>query len=94
MNTRPATLRPLGKNILLKPADKPKETTSAGGLVLPAGEKTATLRGEVLSLGREINDATCGFKVGDAVLYERNAPTTDVAGLLVVHVDHIVAVLA
>lgn len=80
-------LRPLGKNVLIQPIEARK--VSAGGIVLPQGEKTGAREGLVLAVA-EGGD----LKPENRILFERHAPSVDAGeGKLLVHIDHVLAVL-
>lgn len=80
------TLRPLGKNVLIKPIAE--KTVSAGGIVLPHGEKTGARLGEVVAVANGIELA-----VGARVFYGRHDWTDAGDGRVVVNIDSVLAVL-
>ncbi|MDH5611054.1 MAG: co-chaperone GroES [Gammaproteobacteria bacterium] len=79
-----------------------KETTSAGGIVLPGSAAEAPQAGEVLAVGKgRITDSgeirAMDVKVGDKVYFSSYAGTTikvDGEELLIMKEDDILAVLA
>lgn len=81
------TLRPLGKNVLIQPLEARK--VSAGGIVLPQGEKSGAKEGKVLAVAKGVE-----LEAGVRVFYSRNAPTADAGdGRILVHIDDVLAVI-
>lgn len=93
-------LRPLHDRVVVKRMEK--ETTSAGGIVLPGSAAEAPQAGEILAVGKgKITDSgdirAMDVKVGDKVYFSSYAGTTiKVNGeeLLIMKEDDILAVLA
>ena len=93
-------LRPLHDRVVVKRMEK--ETTSAGGIVLPGSAAEAPQAGEVLAVGKgRITDSgeirAMDVKVGDKVYFSSYAGTTikvDGEELLIMKEDDILAVLA
>jgi co-chaperonin GroES (HSP10) len=84
-------LRPLGKNVIIQPAAL--RDVSAGGIVLPLGEKSAAKEGKVLAASRRAAEEL-GLEPGARVLYPRNVVTVDAGeGRILVSGDEIIAVL-
>ena len=85
------TIRPLGKNILIQPVAAAK--VSAGGIVLPQGEKTGANHGEVLAIAPGV-DERLELTVGARVVYEQNARVQDAGeGRKILSSDDVLAVL-
>ena len=92
-------LRPLHDRVVVKRMEK--ETTSAGGIVLPDSATEAPQGGEVLAVGNgRISDngevRALDVKVGDKVYFSNYAGTTvkiDGEELLIMKEDDILAVL-
>ncbi|MDH5711359.1 MAG: co-chaperone GroES [Gammaproteobacteria bacterium] len=93
-------LRPLHDRVVVKRMEK--ETTSAGGIVLPGSASEAPQAGEVLAVGNgKITDSgdvrAMDVKVGDKVYFSNYAGTTvkvDGEELLIMREDDILAVLS
>ena len=93
-------LRPLHDRVVVKRMEK--ETTSAGGIVLPGSASEAPQAGEVLAVGKgRITDSgdirAMDVKVGDKVYFSSYAGTTvklEGEELLIMKEDDILAVLA
>lgn len=93
-------LRPLHDRVVVKRMEK--ETTSAGGIVLPGSAAEAPQAGEILAVGKgKITDSgdirAMDVKVGDKVYFSSYAGTTikvDGEELLIMKEDDILAVLA
>ena len=84
-------LRPLGKNLLIQPIAAAK--VSAGGIVLPQGEKTGASQGEVLAVASGV-DERLELKAGARVLYARSAHMQDAGeGRQLLSSDDVLAVL-
>lgn len=60
-----ATLRPVGKRVVIEPIAA--EETTAGGLVIPDSAKKTPQEAVVISVGKEIDSDE--VKVGDRVIY-------------------------
>ena len=92
-------LRPLHDRVVVKRMEK--ETTSAGGIVLPGSAAEAPQAGEVLAVGTgKITDSgevrKMSVKVGDKVYFSNYAGTTiKIEGeeLIIMKEDDILAVL-
>lgn len=92
-------LRPLHDRVVVKRMEK--ETTSAGGIVLPGSATEAPQNGEILAVGNgRITDSgevrAMDVKVGDKVYFSSYAGTTikvDGEELLIMKEDDILAVL-
>lgn len=65
-------LKPLGKRVVIKMAEK--ETTTASGFVLPDSAKEKEQFGEIVAVGPDI-EAEDGVKVGDTVYFKNYAGT-------------------
>lgn len=93
-------LRPLHDRVVVKRMEK--ETTSAGGIVLPGSASEAPQAGEVLAVGNgKITDSgevrAMDVKVGDKVYFSNYAGTTvkvDGEELLIMREDDILAILS
>jgi chaperonin GroES len=92
-------LRPLHDRVVVKRMEK--ETTSAGGIVLPGSATEAPQSGEVLAVGNgRITDSgevrAMDVKVGDQVFFSSYAGTTvkvDGEELLIMKEEDILAVV-
>ena len=78
-------VRPLNKQVLIRPVAAPK--VSAGGIVLPGGDRGGVNEGKVLAVAQGVE-----LEPGDHVFYGKHAPTTDAGdGLVLVHVENVLA---
>lgn len=62
-------VKPLGDRVLIKPADAISKT--AGGVIIPDTAKKKPQKGEVIAIGKKVDE----MKVGDIVLYGQYAGT-------------------
>jgi chaperonin GroES len=93
-------IKPLGDNVILKPAKK--EETTASGIVLPETvDKERPEQGEVIAVGPgKLNSdgkrMEMGVKVGDTILFKKYGPDeikVDGQDVLVVSEGDIIAIL-
>lgn len=88
-------LKPLGKRIAVELIETEKETTTAGGLVLPSSQKTKEQTGVVRFISRKVEEKG-DVKVDDTVLLTGfGGVKVDYEGTeyLIVSLDDVVAVL-
>ncbi|MCW6652426.1 co-chaperone GroES [Aerococcaceae bacterium NML191292] len=86
-------LQPLGKRVAVKVAAKEEKT--AGGLVLPSAAKEQQQYGEIVAVSRELQESG-EVKIGDQVVFEQYAGAQvkhNGEELLVIAIDHVIAVL-
>ncbi|MGX7350304.1 GroES family chaperonin [Dolosicoccus paucivorans] len=88
-------LKPLGKRIAVELTEVEKETTTAGGLVLPSSQKNKEQTGVVRALSRKVEEKG-EINVGDTVLLSEFGGTkVDYEGqeYVIVSLDNVLAVL-
>ena len=71
-------IRPLRDKVIVKP--RPVEEMSKGGIIIPETAKDAPVEGTVVAVGsgilnRDGNSIPLEVKVGDNILYRKNAQT-------------------
>ena len=72
-------LKPVNDKIVVKPVEKDKEETTAGGIILPdTVQDGKLLKGEVVSIGEGMYSASGTIipvicNVGDTILYSKHA---------------------
>ena len=66
-------IRPLADRVLIQPAAAEEKTVS--GIIIPDSAKEKPLKGEVIAIGNGTKDEEMVVKVGDTVLYGKNAGT-------------------
>ena len=83
-------IKPLGKRVLIKQVEQEEVTKS--GIVLPGtASKEKPITGEVLAVGKEVEDV----KVGDKVIYEKYSGTEVKDGddsFLILDIDNVLAI--
>ena len=65
--------KPLSDRVLIHP--NPAEEKTAGGLIIPDTAKEKPLAGKVVAVGPGTSEVKMEVKVGDEVLYGKNAGT-------------------
>lgn len=60
-------IQPLGDRVLVKPLAA--EEVTAGGIIIPDTAKEKPLKGQVIAVGKGIDDKALTVKVDDTVLY-------------------------
>lgn len=66
-------IQPLGDRVLIKPVAAEEKT--AGGIIIPDTAKEKPLRGQVIAVGKGIDDKALTVKVDDFVLYGKYVGT-------------------
>ena len=66
-------IKPLADRVLILPA--PAEEKTIGGIIIPDTAKEKPLKGEVVAVGHGTKDEEMVLKVGDNVLYGKDAGT-------------------
>ncbi len=91
-------IKPLAGYVLIEP--KPRETTTATGIVLPDTADEKPQEGKVLACGADLVEdgkvIKCPVKVGDRVIYKKwggNEIKMDSKELLLVKFDDLMAVI-
>lgn len=87
-------VKPLSDRVLIKPT--PAEEVTATGIIIPDTAKEKPLRGTVLAVGPGTKDEAMQVKVGDVVLYGKNAGTEveiDRETVLIMRQSDILAIL-
>ena len=83
-------IKPLGKRVLIKQVEQEEVTKS--GIVLPGtASKEKPITGEVLAVGKEVEDV----KVGDKVIFEKYSGTEVKYGddsFLILDIDNVLAI--
>ena len=83
-------IKPLGKRVLIKQVEQEEVTKS--GIVLPGtASKEKPITGEVLAVGKEVEDV----KVGDKVIFEKYSGTEVKDGdnsFLILDIDNVLAI--
>lgn len=83
-------IKPLGKRVLIKQVEQEEVTKS--GIVLPGtASKEKPITGEVLSVGKEVEDV----KAGDKVIFEKYSGTEVKDGddsFLILDIDNVLAI--
>lgn len=83
-------IKPLGKRVLIKQVEQEEVTKS--GIVLPGtASKEKPITGEVLAVGKEVEDV----KVGDKVRFEKYSGTEVKDGddsFLILDIDNVLAI--
>ena len=83
-------IRPLGKRVLIKQVEQEEVTKS--GIVLPGtASKEKPITGEVLAVGKEVEDV----KAGDKVIFEKYSGTEVKDGdnsFLILDIDNVLAI--
>ena len=83
-------IKPLGKRVLIKQVEQEEVTKS--GIVLPGtASKEKPITGEVLAVGKEIEDV----KAGDKVIFEKYSGTEVKDGdnsFLILDIDNVLAI--
>ena len=83
-------IKPLGKRVLIKQVEQ-KEVTKSG-IVLPGtASKEKPITGEVLAVGKEVEDV----KAGDKVIFEKYSGTEVKDGddsFLILDIDNVLAI--
>ena len=83
-------IKPLGKRILIKQTEQEEVTKS--GIVLPGtASKEKPITGEVLAVGKEVEDV----KAGDKVIFEKYSGTEVKDGddsFLILDIDNVLAI--
>ena len=64
-------IRPLADRVLIKPAAAEEKTL--GGIIIPDSAKEKPLKGEIVAVGNGTKDEEMVVKVGDNVLYGKDA---------------------
>jgi len=60
-------IQPLGNRVLVKPSAAEKKTAS--GIIIPDTAKEKPLKGQVIAIGKGIDDKGLTVKVNDTVIY-------------------------
>ena len=83
-------IKPLGKRVLIKQVEQEEVTKS--GIVLPGtASKEKPITGEVLAVGKEVEDV----KSGDKVIFEKDSGTEVKDGddsFLILDIDNVLAI--
>ena len=83
-------IKPLGKRVLIKQVEQEEVTKS--GIVLPGtASKETPITGEVLAVGKEVEDV----KAGDKVIFEKYSGTEVKDGdnsFLILDIDNVLAI--
>ena len=83
-------IKPLGKRVLIKQVEQEEVTKS--GIVLPGtASKEKPITGEVLAVGKEVEDV----KTGDKVIFEKYSGTEVKDGddsFLILDIDNVLAI--
>ena len=83
-------VKPLGKRVLIK--DVEQEEVTKSGIVLPGtASKEKPITGEVLAVGKEVEDV----KAGDKVIFEKYSGTEVKDGddsFLILDIDNVLAI--
>ena len=83
-------IKPLGKRVLIKQVEQEEVTKS--GIVLPGtASKEKPITGEVLAVGKEVEDV----KAGDKVIFEKYSGTEVKDGdnsFLILDIDYVLAI--
>ena len=83
-------IKPLGKRVLIKQVEQEEVTKS--GIVLPGtASKEKLITGEVLAVGKEVEDV----KAGDKVIFEKYSGTEVKDGddsFLILDIDNVLAI--
>ena len=83
-------IKPLGKRVLIKQVEQEEGTKS--GIVLPGtASKEKPITGEVLAVGKEVEDV----KAGDKVIFEKYSGTEVKDGdnsFLILDIDNVLAI--
>ena len=79
-------MKPIGPRVLVSLTAV--KTESPGGIILPGGEKSNIVHGQVISVDPDVQLV----KVGDLVYFTEYAGTEIAKGILVVDVENILAV--
>ena len=83
-------IKPLGKRVLIKQVEQEEVTKS--GIVLPGtASKEKPITGEVLAVGKEVEDV----KAGDKVIFEKYSGTEVKDGddsVLILDIDNVLAI--
>ena len=83
-------IKPLGKRVLIKQVEQEEVTKS--GIVLPGtASKEKPITGEVLAVGKEVEDV----KAGDKVIFEKYSGTEVKDGddsFLILDIDNVLAI--
>ena len=83
-------IKPLGKRVLIKQVEQEEVTKS--GIVLPGtASKEKPITGEVLAVGKDVEDV----KVGDKVIFEKYSGTEVKDGddsFLILDIDNVLAI--
>jgi chaperonin GroES len=66
-------IKPLADRVLVLPA--PAEEKTIGGIIIPDTAKEKPLKGEVVAVGNGTKDEEMVLKLGDQVLYGKDAGT-------------------
>ncbi|MFH0999846.1 MAG: co-chaperone GroES [Bacteroidota bacterium] len=66
-------IQPLGDRVLIKPLAAQEKT--AGGIIIPDTAKEKPLKGEVIAVGKGIDDKPLTVKVKDIVLFGKYTGT-------------------
>ena len=84
-------IKPLGKRVLIKQVEQEEVTKS--GIVLPGtATKEKPITGEVLAVGRKIED----IKAGDKIIFEKYSGTEVKDGeetYLILEIDNVLAII-
>ena len=84
-------IKPLGKRVLIKQVEQEEVTKS--GIVLPGtATKENPITGEVLAVGRKIED----IKAGDKIIFEKYSGTEVKDGeetYLILEIDNVLAII-
>ena len=83
-------IKPLGKRVLIKQVEQEEDTKS--GIVLPGtASKEKPITGEVLAVGKDVEDV----KAGDKVIFEKYTGTEVKDGddsFLILDIDNVLAI--
>ena len=83
-------IKPLGKRVLIKQVEQ--EAVTKSGIVLPGtASKEKPITGEVLAVGKEVEDV----KAGDKVIFEKYSGTEVKDGddsFLILDIDNVLAI--
>ena len=83
-------IKPLGKRVLIKQVEQ-EEVTKSGRVLPGTASKEKPITGEVIAVGKEVEDV----KVGDKVIFEKYSGTEVKDGddsFLILDIDNVLAI--
>lgn len=87
-------IQPLGNRVLIKPSAA--ETKTASGIIIPDTAKEKPLTGQVIAVGKGIDDKALTVKVDDTVLFGKFVGTEvnlDGTNYLIIEESDILAII-